>query len=114
MPDGASRANPHSPPATRPLGGRSTSRPKKRAQPLRVGYPHQTARSQIAELVRTHTEEAISTLVEIMTDKGAPPSARVSAASVLLDRGWGKAPQEVTITDGIDVRDYTDAQLDDH
>src|SRR4051812_49243906 len=49
MPDGASRANPHSPPATRPLGGRSTSRPKKRAQPLRVGYPHQTARSLEAQ-----------------------------------------------------------------
>ena len=34
----------------------------------------------------------------------APPNARVSAASVLLDRGWGKAPQEHTGLDGGDIR----------
>jgi hypothetical protein len=34
----------------------------------------------------------------------APPSARVAAAGILLDRGWGKAPQEHTGPDGGDIR----------
>jgi hypothetical protein len=34
----------------------------------------------------------------------APPAARVAAAGILLDRGWGKAPQEHTGPDGGDIR----------
>lgn len=51
----------------------------------------------VRELARQHTEEAIRTLAAIMTDKGAKETARVAAAEALLDRGWGKAPQEMKI-----------------
>ncbi|MGI0133363.1 MAG: DUF5681 domain-containing protein [Candidatus Micrarchaeaceae archaeon] len=46
--------------------------------------------ASIRELAKQHTHVAISTLVEIMGSKTAPASARVNAASALLDRGWGK------------------------
>jgi len=43
----------------------------------------------------SHTESAIKVLAGIMTKTDAPAAARVSAAQVLLDRGWGKAEQRV-------------------
>ena len=45
------------------------------------------------ELARRHTEAALKTLSSVMLDKAAPPAARVSAATALLDRGYGKPPQ---------------------
>lgn len=45
----------------------------------------------IRSLARTHTETAIRVLAGIMGQRSASPAARVAAASVLLDRGWGKA-----------------------
>ncbi len=44
----------------------------------------------LRELARTHTEAAVQTLVEIMNDSGAASSARATAATGLLDRGWGR------------------------
>ncbi len=44
---------------------------------------------------KAHTDTALGTLVEICTDRAAPPSARVSAATALLDRGWGKPTQPI-------------------
>lgn len=35
-------------------------------------------------------------LAGIMQQEDAPPAARVSAASAILDRGWGKPAQAVT------------------
>ena len=46
---------------------------------------------------REFTMDAINTLVEIMTNRKASASARVSAACAILDRGWGRAPQTVEI-----------------
>ena len=57
---------------------------------------------EVMELARQHTAKAISTLVEIMQDEGAPKAARVAAASAILDRGYGKPPQAVEHTrDGV-------------
>ena len=50
---------------------------------------------EVMELARQHTAKAISTLVEIMQDEGAPKAARVAAASAILDRGYGKPRQAV-------------------
>jgi hypothetical protein len=49
----------------------------------------------IEELARQHTDTAIGTLVEICGNKDVPPAARVAAAGILLDRGWGKPRQPV-------------------
>lgn len=51
----------------------------------------------IRELAREHTDDALRALVAIVNDIDASPSARVSAADVILDRGWGKAPATLNI-----------------
>jgi hypothetical protein len=43
----------------------------------------------VRDLARAHTAEAIPTLFEVMNDKNAGGSARVAAASILLDRSHG-------------------------
>lgn len=52
----------------------------------------------VRELARTYTKQAIETLVDVLDSQSA--SARVAAANVLLDRGWGKAEQPITDADG--------------
>jgi hypothetical protein len=46
----------------------------------------------VREAARQYTPQALKTLINVMENPKAPSSARVQAASVLLDRGWGKAP----------------------
>lgn len=48
---------------------------------------------------RAHTTLAIQTLAEVAANRKAAPSARVSAAEALLDRGWGKSVQPVEVND---------------
>jgi hypothetical protein len=47
---------------------------------------------------------ALNVLSSIARQAKCPPSARVAAAQTLLDRGWGKAPQEHTGPDGGDIK----------
>jgi hypothetical protein len=49
----------------------------------------------VRALARQHTADAVSTLVTIMLDNNAAASARTSAASAILDRGWGKPEQSI-------------------
>jgi hypothetical protein len=58
---------------------------------------------EVQELARSHTTAAIETLAEIMQNEKAPCPARVAAASAILDRGWGKAPQNLHHSGGIDA-----------
>jgi hypothetical protein len=51
-------------------------------------------------MARVHTEMAIRVLASIASQPSAPESARVTAASQLLDRGWGKAPATLAGPDG--------------
>jgi hypothetical protein len=39
-----------------------------------------------------------------MRQAAAPPRARIQAIAILLDRGWGKAPQPHTGEDDKDIR----------
>ena len=50
------------------------------------------AKRELAEMAREHAEAALNTLVEIATGDCAA-SARVSAATAILDRAYGKPPQ---------------------
>lgn len=70
------------------------------------GRPKEVA--HVKELARQHTIGAIEALVDVMLhdEKG---SARVAAASVLLDRAWGKPVQ--SIEGKIDLRDKTTSEL---
>ena len=47
---------------------------------------------------RFHQTIAIETLAQIAGDSAQPAAARVTAAGVLLDRGWGKAKQTTEVT----------------
>src|SRR5687768_5030163 len=71
-------------------GGRQAGTPNKATAPVRA-------------LAGQFTEGAIATLAEIMGNRDAPPAARVSAASALLDRGHGKPPQAITGAGGEDL-----------
>src|SRR5262245_5504458 len=51
-------------------------------------------RGHIESLARSYTDTAIKTLAGIMMEQSCPPMARIVAAKVLLDRGWGK-PKEM-------------------
>jgi hypothetical protein len=70
------------------------------------------ALTDIRSLARSHTETCIKTLAGIMQKTDAPPAARVQAATMLLDRGWGKPHQtsEVTVRRTI-ARDLADDEL---
>jgi hypothetical protein len=46
----------------------------------------------------------VNVLAGIARSPKAPASARVVAALGLIDRGWGKAPQQLTGEDGGDIR----------
>jgi hypothetical protein len=51
---------------------------------------------EIKSLARSHTKTALNVLASIMNEPSAPHSARVSAATALLDRGWGKPSQTIS------------------
>ena len=59
------------------------------------------AKLLIAEAAQEHATDALSVLVAIAKDPEAPASARVSAATHILDRGYGKpvTPPEAETTD---------------
>jgi hypothetical protein len=71
----------------------------RRLEPGRPGSPYARPKRNldVAHLAREHTEAAITTLANIMQDTAAPSSARVAAATVLLDRGYGRAPQSLDV-----------------
>lgn len=50
---------------------------------------------EIKEMARALTEDALKALGSIVKDKKAPHAARVSAATALLDRGYGKPTQHI-------------------
>lgn len=52
------------------------------------------AKRDLAEMAKEYAETALFTLVEIATGDGAP-SARVSAATAILDRAFGRPPQAI-------------------
>ncbi len=63
--------------------------------------------TDVRDAARQHTLAAVETLVSVMEDLEAPHSARVAAANGLLDRGHGKATQnieaELSVYDSLDL-----------
>ena len=56
------------------------------------GRPREIA--EVKELARAHSEAAIEALVDVMQNSNSP-AARVSAATAILDRGFGKPTQAI-------------------
>jgi hypothetical protein len=53
----------------------------------------QPDQNQNGQCARGHTELCIKVLAGIVSQEAVAPAARVSDAGILLDRGWGRAPQ---------------------
>ena len=54
--------------------------------------------SDIRALAQERTQDALDALTEIVSNKKAPPAARVAAANSLLDRGYGRPLQQSEVT----------------
>lgn len=69
--------------------------------------------ADVKQLAREAGEDAIRALKDVMMSSKSPPAARVTAASALLDRGYGKPPAFVTgdADQFRDAIDMTDEQL---
>jgi hypothetical protein len=50
-------------------------------------------------LARYQTEAALNTIISIMNEKTIDARTRLTAAAMLLDRGWGR-PKETLVTEG--------------
>src|ERR1700723_2346412 len=89
------------------VSGNPNSRPRR---------PDTIAARQIFVTVKTAaralTQEAIDTLAGGMRDGKAPPTARISAAVALWDRGHGRPSQAVELNVGCDLARLTDDELD--
>jgi hypothetical protein len=68
--------------------------------PPRKYLPRKKIPADLRSLARGHTELCIKVLAGIVSQEAVPAAARVSAAGILLDRGWGKAPQALSGEDG--------------
>jgi hypothetical protein len=67
-----------------PSARRMLTKHHERKMPKNLGH--------IESLARSYTDTAIKTLAGIMMEQTSPPMARIVAAKVLLDRGWGDQP----------------------
>src|SRR6187401_3355470 len=68
--------------------------------PPRKHLPRKRLPADLRSLARGHTELCIRVLAGIVSQEAVPPAARVTAAGILLDRGWGKPPQTHAGPDG--------------
>jgi hypothetical protein len=99
-------------------GWRSTSfRPDQSGNP--TGRPKRPATIEVrrifrdvATAARERTQDAIDTLAAIMRDPKAPAAARVSAATALLDRGYGKPAQAIEVNAEPDLTHLSDEDLE--
>lgn len=88
--------------ATKPRnkGWANLVRPPKGTTPNPSGRPKKDY--DLAREAQKHAKKAVETLVEAMTDPEAPWPVRTNAASTLLDRGFGRAPQSIMVDAKVD------------
>jgi hypothetical protein len=65
------------------------------------GRPKKRTPINLSTLARSHTDMAVKVLAGV-AQNSEQDAARVSAATALLDRGWGKPAQPVTGKDGVE------------
>ena len=62
-----------------------------RTRPARKPTRASDKRPAISAMARRHAEAALAALIEVVGDRTASPAARISAASALLNWGFGKS-----------------------
>lgn len=75
------------------MAARGGARPGAGRKPGKVSQ----AKRELAAMAKDHAEAALLVLVNIANSVKAPAAARVSAASAILDRGYGKPMQAVEV-----------------
>ena len=90
-----------------PKGGRRSTSWKRGQSGNRSGRPKRPATVETHKIIadvkaaaRELTPQALGTLQEVMEDTKAPPAARVSAATEILSRGWGRPAQRLEAEGG--------------
>lgn len=58
---------------------------------------HRRTLTRAHQLFTQNTERAVQVLIDIASDESAPHSDRVKAASLILDRVMGRAPQAIEV-----------------
>ena len=71
--------------------------------------PKKRAYFSLQLYARQKTKQAFDTIVNIMEQPKTPPQARLMAAGMVIDRGWGKAAQLVAV-DG-EIRQLVEVKL---
>ncbi len=62
--------------------------------------PHNPGNFQdLVTLARTFTADAFMEIMSIMRNPMTPAADRLRAANMILERGWGKTPQEIFVND---------------
>ena len=51
----------------------------------------------LTDLTRERTEKAVKALEDVLDSPDAPAAAKVSAATAILDRAWGRPKQDLGI-----------------
>ena len=74
-----------------PSKARAKSKPARRRQAAAKAAKVQAEHPAIAALAHSHAEAALAALIEVVGDRTASPAARISAASALLNWGFGKS-----------------------
>ena len=64
--------------------------------------------ADVRDLARTHTATAIACLVDVMTNLDAPFTARIAAATAVLDRGFGRPTVQVDVSEAGDSTSMID------
>jgi hypothetical protein len=52
---------------------------------------------ELIDVARERSPAALDKIFAIMNDEAAPPAVQLAAAGMILDRGYGKAKQEVSV-----------------
>ena len=54
---------------------------------------------ELVQLARKHTPSAMRRIVALMDDAASPPAVQLRAAELVIERGYGKSAQSITIED---------------
>lgn len=92
--------------------GRGVGRPFRKGQ---SGNPSGRAKTppEFLAQARASAPEALQVAITLMRDEAADPKLRLQAAALVLDRAYGKAPQQIEseVNLNAEVRSVTVAEL---
>ena len=83
-------------------------KPGQSGNPLGAAVRKRVPRSEVLgrtakQQAEKHARKAFKLLAQCVQDREAPMASRVKAASEILDRAYGKAPQDVTVRGTIET-----------